>query len=135
MVPNHMFQLLAMTAMEPPNSFDADAVRSEKTKVLNSDQAAICRDPRPQSGPRQYVAGKIGGHDVPAYRAEPDVTRTATPEAYVEMRLRSTISAAGVPFYVGPASAWRSGARDRHQFQQAPYAHVPHTPVDALTPN
>ena len=60
MVPNHMFQLLAMTAMEPPNTFDADAVRDEKAKVLEAikplDPMRVARD----VVRGQYAAGRVG---------------------------------------------------------------------------
>jgi glucose-6-phosphate 1-dehydrogenase len=64
MVPNHLFQLLAMVAMEPPNSFDAEAVRNEKAKVLSA-----VRGPRPNEVDidavrGRYVAGRAGDKDV-----------------------------------------------------------------------
>ena len=72
MVPNHVFQLLAMTAMEPPISFDADAVRSKKTEVIQAikplDPAQVLRD----AVRGQYGAGTVLGKPVPAYRQEPD---------------------------------------------------------------
>ena len=73
MVPNHMFQLLAMAAMEPPISFDADAVRAKKTEVLQAikplDQALAM-----EAAVRgQYDAGSVSGQQVRAYRQEPDV--------------------------------------------------------------
>ena len=72
MVPNHVFQLLSMTAMEPPNSFDADAVRAKKAEVL---QAVHLLDP--ESALRdavrgQYGAGTVLGKPVNAYRQSPD---------------------------------------------------------------
>src|SRR5712671_2612767 len=71
MVPNHVFQLLSLTAMEPPNSFDADAVRTEKHKVLEAvhplDNAEVTRN----AVRGQYGAGEIGGAPVKAYREEP----------------------------------------------------------------
>ena len=69
MVPNHMFQLLCMTAMEPPNSFDAEAIRSEKVKLVEA-----IRPVQPNDAARgQYGAGSVLGHDVGAYREEPHV--------------------------------------------------------------
>ena len=73
MVPNHVLQLLAMTAMEPPNSFDADAVRAKKTEVI---QAIRPLDPTRalQDAVRgQYDEGVVKGSPVRAYRHEPDV--------------------------------------------------------------
>src|SRR6476646_9467566 len=87
MVPNHVFQLLAMTAMEPPNSFDADAVRAKKSKILD----AIHRF-TPEVAARnvirgQYVAGVVNGRPFNAYRKEPDVAADSLTETYVAMRL------------------------------------------------
>jgi glucose-6-phosphate 1-dehydrogenase len=137
MVPNHMFQLLAMTAMEPPNSFDADAVRSEKTKVLTAIKP-LSAETLPRKVVRgQYVAGKIGGRDVPTYRAEPDVAPDSNTETYIAMRLEiDNFRWAGVPFYIRTGK--RLAARRTEiviHFKQAPYAMFRDTPVDALTPN
>ena len=137
MVPNHMFQLLAMVAMEPPNSFDADAVRAEKAKVLQAikplDQKHIERDVvRGQYGP-----GHIKGKDVPGYKEEPDVGRTSTTETFVAMRLKiDNFRWAGVPFYIrtGKRMAVRRTEIAVH-FKQAPFAMFRSTPVEGLTPN
>ncbi len=137
MVPNHMFQLLAMTAMEPPNSFDADAVRAEKAKVLQAvkplDTGRVARDlVRGQYGP-----GHLGDKDVPGYRQEPDVAADSTTETYVAMRLNiDNFRWAGVPFYVrtGKRMALRRTEIVVH-FKQAPHAMFRSTPVEALTPN
>ncbi|CAO4167415.1 glucose-6-phosphate dehydrogenase [Methylorubrum populi] len=97
MVPNHLFQLLCMVAMEPPNSFDAEAVRNEKVKLVQA-----IRPVTPENAVRgQYVAGQEGGHDVPAYRDEPDVARDSRTETYVALKLEiENWRWAGVPFYL-----------------------------------
>ena len=75
MVQNHMFQLLALVAMEPPSSFEADAVRDEKVKVLKS-----IRPMRPEEVPASArcaastAPGEIDGKPVPGYRSEPKVS-------------------------------------------------------------
>ncbi len=137
MVPNHMFQLLAMTAMEPPNSFDADAVRAEKAKVLQAikplDTARVARD----VVRGQYSPGHLGGKDVPGYLNEPDVAADSTTETYIAMRLKiDNFRWAGVPFYVrtGKRMAVRRTEIVVH-FKQAPYAMFRSTPVGELTPN
>jgi len=137
MVPNHMFQLLAMTAMEPPNSFDADAVRAEKAKVLQAikplDTIRVARDVvRGQYGP-----GRLGATDVPGYRGERDVAPDSTTETFIAMRLKiDNFRWAGVPFYVrtGKRMALRRTEIVVH-FKQAPYAMFRSTPVNELTPN
>ena len=137
MVPNHMFQLLAMVAMEPPNSFDADAVRSEKAKVISAvkpfTEQRVLRD----VVRGQYTAGQIGGKDLPAYRTEPDVDPQSETETFIAMRLKiDNWRWAGVPFYVrtGKRMAVRRTEIAVH-FKQAPYAMFRDTPVNKLTPN
>ena len=137
MVPNHMFQLLAITAMEPPNAFDADALRTEKAKVIQAikpmDPMRVARD----VVRGQYAAGRIGDTDVSGYRQEPDVARDSQTETYVAMRLKiDNFRWAGVPFYIrtGKRLAVRRTEIAIH-FKQAPYAMFRDTPVDRLTPN
>jgi glucose-6-phosphate 1-dehydrogenase len=101
MIPNHVFQLVAMTSMEAPNSFSADAVRSEKAKVIEA--IRICpADEAPRTTVRgQYGDGTIAGQAVPKYRAEPDVSPESNIETYAAMKL--TIDNwrwSGVPFYI-----------------------------------
>ena len=137
MVPNHLFQLLALTAMEPPTSFDADALRTEKTKILKAikplDPMRVGRD----VVRGQYGAGSLKGVAAAAYRDEPGVTHDSRTETYVAMRLKiDSWRWAGVPFYL------RTGKRlDERRteiavhFKPAPYALFRDTPVDRLTPN
>ncbi|MCU1294975.1 MAG: zwf [Bryobacterales bacterium] len=101
MVPNHLFQLVAMTAMEAPNSFNADAVRSEKEKVIEA--IRVCKPDEVSCAAvrGQYGPGQIGGKKVPGYRQEPDVSPDSHIETYVAMKL--TIENwrwAGVPFFI-----------------------------------
>ena len=137
MVPNHMFQLLAVTAMEPPNTFDADAVRSEKAKVIQAikpfDAMRAARD----VVRGQYTAGEIDGTPVPGYRREPDVSPTSMSETYVALRLKiDNFRWAGVPFYIrtGKRMAVRRTEIAIH-FKQAPFAMFRDSPVERLTPN
>ena len=137
MVPNHLFQLLALTAMEPPTSFDADALRLEKTKVLQAikgfDPMRVARD----TVRGQYAAGTMDGKQAPAYRSEPDVASDSRTESYVALRLKvDNWRWAGVPFYLrtGKRLATRRTEIAVH-FKQAPYAMFRDTPVDKLTPN
>lgn len=91
MVPNHVFQLVAMTAMEAPNSFDADAVRSEKAKVIDA-----IRKLKPEEVATSAVRGQYEG-----YRREPDVSPESEVETYVAMKLNiDNWRWSGVPFYI-----------------------------------
>jgi glucose-6-phosphate 1-dehydrogenase len=133
MVPNHLFQLLSMVAMEAPNSFDAEAVRDEKAKLLMA-----IRTVAPEDVVRgQYTAGTLMGHDVPGYKQEPDVAPESRTETYVALRL--TIENwrwAGVPFYLRTGK--RLTARQTEvaiHFRQPPFALFRTTEVEALTAN
>ena len=70
MVPNHVFQLLSLTAMEPPNSFAADAVRTEKDKVLEAVLPLTDDEAHRNVVRAQYTAGIVRGQPVKAYREE-----------------------------------------------------------------
>ncbi len=100
MVPNHMFQLVAMTAMEAPNSFAADAVRSEKAKVIEA--VHVCDSKNNCGAVRaQYKAGDIDGQSVAPYRSEPDVSPGSPVETYVALKLMiDNWRWSGVPFYI-----------------------------------
>jgi glucose-6-phosphate 1-dehydrogenase len=137
MVPNHVFQLLSLTAMESPNSFAADAVRNEKTKVLEAVQPLDDEAVRRNVVRGQYAAGAINGVPVQAYREEPGVKPDSMTETYVALRLGiENWRWAGVPFYLrtGKRLTRRTTEIAIH-FKQAPFALFRDTPVDILTPN
>src|SRR5690348_10310333 len=73
MIQNHVMNLLALVAMEPPASSDADAIRNEKYKVFSAIEPPAPEQVFQMSVRGQYDAGTIGGEAVPAYRSEPDV--------------------------------------------------------------
>jgi glucose-6-phosphate 1-dehydrogenase len=108
MVPNHVFQLLAMTAMEAPNTLSADAVRSEKAKVIEAIRI-VPADQVPTMAVRgQYGRGWINDQNVPEYREEPDVAPESPVETYAALKLSiDNWRWAGVPFYI------RTGKRMR----------------------
>jgi glucose-6-phosphate 1-dehydrogenase len=137
MLPNHLFQLLAMVGMEPPNSFDAEAIRNEKAKLL-----AAVRGPRPQdvaedSVRGRYLAGTAGGKDVPDYLGEADVSANSRTETYAAVKVEvETWRWAGVPFYLRTGKALT--ARDTEivvQFKPVPFALFRDTDVERLPPN
>jgi glucose-6-phosphate 1-dehydrogenase len=101
MVQNHLLQLLAIAAMEPPARFDADALRDEKAKVLRAIRP-IDEDEVPACAVRaQYGAGMIDGTTVPGYRDEPNVPRDSATETYAAVRLHiDNWRWRGVPFYL-----------------------------------
>ena len=133
MVPNHVFQLVAMTAMEPPVSFDADSVRTKKADVFASMKSLT-----PDEAVRgQYGEGSVLGKQAAAYRAEPDVAADSAVETYVAVQLHiDNWRWAGVPFYIrtGKHMAART-SEIAIRFKQAPYAPFEDTPVSGLRPN
>jgi glucose-6-phosphate 1-dehydrogenase len=137
MVPNHVFQLLSLTAMEPPNSFAADAVRTEKDKVLEAIVPLSGDDARRDVVRGQYTAGIVRGQPVKAYRDEDGVAKNSMTETYVAMRLAiDNWRWADVPFYLRTGkSMTRRTTEIAIQFKRVPFALFRDTPVDALTPN
>ena len=133
MVPNHMFQLLCMVAMEPPNSFEAEAVRTEKAKL-----AEAVKPITPENAVRgQYTAGKELGKDVAAYRDEPNVAKDSVTESYVALKLEiENWRWSGVPFYVrtGKRLTGRLTEIAVH-FKPAPYRLFRDTPTEDIAPN
>ena len=137
MVPNHLFQLLSMTAMEPPNNFTADAVRTEKVKVLDAAHLAEGGDPRLCAVRGQYAAGEINGKSYAAYREEPDVAPQSTTETYVAMKLAiDNWRWGGMPFYLRTGKAMTKRSSEIVvQFKRAPFVLFRDTPVDRMMAN
>jgi glucose-6-phosphate 1-dehydrogenase len=137
MVPNHILQLVTLTAMEPPVSFHADAVRDEQTKILHAIQPLMAEDVLTRTVRGQYGAGVGEGKPVPAYRVEPNVAPESNTETFVALKLSiDNWRWADVPFYV------RTGKRlERRiseitiQFRRAPFVLFRDTPVEKLGNN
>jgi glucose-6-phosphate 1-dehydrogenase len=134
MVPNHLFQLLTMTAMEPPISFNADAVRNKQDEVLRAVHPLTPADARDFVVRGQYGAGTIDGQSKPAYRQEPRVDSESRTETYVAMRLMiDNWRWAGVPFYLRTGKRMsRRTAEIAIRFKPAPYLLFRNTPVDRI---
>lgn len=106
MIQNHMLQLLALVAMEPPWSMDAGAVRDEKAKVIRAARDFTAETARQGSVRGQYGPGSIGGRPVPGYRQEKDVNPESQTETFAAARFYiDNWRWADVPFYL------RSGKR------------------------
>jgi len=106
MVPNHLFQMLAMIGMEPPNSFDAEAVRNEKAKLLDAVRVPTAAEARKEAVRGQYTAGTAGGNKVKSYRKSPDVAPDSRTETYAALRLWvDSWRWTGVPFYLRTGKA------------------------------
>ena len=137
MVPNHLFQLLSLVAMEPPAKFDAHSVRSEKADVLAAIQTQSEQEALHNSVRGQYRAGIVGDTEIEDYRRTKDVKPASTTETYAALKL--TIDNwrwAGVPFYLRTGKAL--GVKRTEiaiKFKQAPFAMFRDTPVDRLSQN
>ncbi len=137
MVPNHIMQLISLTAMEPPVSFHADAVRDEQAKILHAVQPLSAEEVLTRTVRGQYGDGAIAGEHLPGYRHEDGVPPDSKTETFVAMKLAiDNWRWADVPFYL------RTGKRmpGRHtqiviQFRRAPFILFRDTPVDSLMPN
>src|SRR3984885_8536169 len=87
MVPNHILQLVTLTAMEPPISFGADAVRDEQAKILHVIQPLAPEDVLTRAVRGQYGEGQADGQPAPAYRTEPHVDPASQTETFVALKL------------------------------------------------
>jgi glucose-6-phosphate 1-dehydrogenase len=137
MLPNHLFQLLSLVAMEPPARFDAHAVRSEKAEVLTSIQMQSEAEALHNSVRGQYTRGRIGEVEVEDFLKTDDISPDSTTETYVALKL--TIDNwrwAGVPFYLRTGKALSAKRTEvAIKFSQAPFAMFRPTPVDHLSQN
>lgn len=134
MVPNHLFQLFTMTAMEPPVSFDAVAVRNKKEDVLS---ALRPLDPQRDAVRAQYGEGHVAGKVVPSYRDEEDVSARSNTETYFAMRMQvDNWRWAGVPFYMRTGkSLKRRNTQIAIMFKQAPLSLFRNAPMNGVIPN
>jgi glucose-6-phosphate 1-dehydrogenase len=137
MVPNHMMQLLAMTAMEPPISFNADAIRAKKTEVLQAIKPLAPAQSLRDAVRGQYDAGSILGEQVQSYRTEPDVSPHSTTETFLAWKLAiDNWRWADVPFYLRTGKRMKQRSTEiAIRFFQAPFALFRDTSVERMHPN
>jgi glucose-6-phosphate 1-dehydrogenase len=137
MVPNHLFQLLSLVAMEPPAKFDAHTVRSEKAEVLAAIQTQSEAEALQNSVRGQYQGGKIGDTEISDYCRTEDVKSGSTTETYAALKLAiDNWRWAGVPFYLRTGKALGLKRTEvAIKFKQAPFAMFSNTPVDSLAEN
>jgi len=130
---NHLLQLVAITAMEPPIDFTADSVRNEKVKVLRA-----LHTPGPKNVVRgQYGRGFVEGEDVPGYREEDGIASDSMTETYFAAKLYvDNWRWADTPFYVRTGKRLpRRETEIAIQFKRAPHPPFQETSADALRPN
>jgi glucose-6-phosphate 1-dehydrogenase len=137
MVPNHLFQLLAMVGMEPPNSFDAEAVRNEKVKLLQAVRVPTPKEAKTDAVRGRYTGGTAGGKKVVPYLKAQDVAKGSKTETYAALKLMvDSWRWAGVPFYLRTGKAM--AARDTEiviQFKPIALAMFRSADVSKIPPN
>ncbi len=137
MVPNHILQLISLTAMEPPISFKADAVRDEQAKILHAITPLSPEDVLTRAVRGQYGPGMEGADHVAGYREEPLVSPDSNTETFVALKLAiDNWRWADVPFYIRTGKRLAKRVTEiTIQFRRAPFVLFRDTPVDQLTPN
>jgi len=122
MVPNHMFQLLAMMTMEAPNSFDADAVRTEKAKVIEAIRRFSPDEATRNIVRGQYVTNPLDADSIKSYLWTPEVNPHSTTETYIALKLWiDNWRWMDVPFYIRTGKAMRRRRTEIViQFKRAP---------------
>jgi glucose-6-phosphate 1-dehydrogenase len=137
MVANHLLQLLAITAMEPPIAFDADAVREQKVQVLRSIHPMTQAEVQRCTVRGQYGPGEMDGQTAPGYRQEPGVDSNSRTETFVAIEFHvDNWRWAGVPFYVRTGKRLtRQVTEVRVHFKRTPQALFARTPDEQVEPN
>ncbi len=139
MMQNHMFQMLAYLCMEPPSSFEPDAIRNEKSKLLSS-----VRIYKPEEVPNYFVRGQYGASFddegemlQPGYRYAQDVNPLSNTETFAAGKLHiDNWRWEGVPIYLRSGKAlWKRGTEIVVEFKKAPEAIFRGTSVKSLAPN
>jgi glucose-6-phosphate 1-dehydrogenase len=134
-IQNHLLQLMALTAMEEPASFDADALAAEKTKVLGA--VRLPKDLGKDTVRAQYAAGWQGGEKAVGYLQEDGIDPKSKTDTYAAIKLEiDNRRWAGVPFYLRTGK--RLGRRVTEiavVFQRAPHSPFDHTATEELGQN
>ena len=138
MIPNHLLVLLGFLAMEPPNSFESQAVREEVNKVLDAIQPMTPEQVLTQAVRGQYGEGVMpNGDKVPAYRTSPGVDAQSRAETYAAMKVTmDNWRWAGVPFYLRTGKRLSAQYTEvAIQFKRAPYVMFKDTEVESIDPD
>jgi glucose-6-phosphate 1-dehydrogenase len=137
MIQNHLTQLLTLTAMEPPVSYDADAVRDEKVKALRAIRPIAPHEVDRYTVRGQYGPGSVSGRPIPGYREERGVAAASQTETFVALKLFiESWRWAGVPFYLRSGKAMpRRVSEIAIQFKTVPTMLFADTPMNDIEPN
>ncbi len=123
MVQNHLMQLFSLTAMEPPNSLDADSIRTEKVKAVQATRLADLERLERSAVRGQYTSGWMKGKNVPAYREEGGADPNSTTPTYAALKLYvDNWRWKGVPFYLRTGKRMPKKVTEiAIQFKEVPY--------------
>ena len=138
MIQNHMFQMLAYLCMEPPASFKPDAIRNEKSKLLDAVRVMTPEQVLTHTARGQYGPGKkADGSPAVGYRQEPDVNPESNTETFAAAELFiDNWRWEGVPIFLRSGKAlWKRGTEIIVQFKKAPEVIFRGTPVEHLLSN
>jgi glucose-6-phosphate 1-dehydrogenase len=137
MVANHLLQLLALTAMEPPIAFDANAVREQKVQVFKSIRPMTLEEVAKRTVRGQYGPGTVDQKPVPGYRQEPGVNPHSTTETFAALEFYiDNWRWAGVPFFIRTGKRLaRNLTEIRVHFKRTPQALFARTPDEEIESN
>ncbi len=137
MIPNHIFQLITLTAMEPPVSFEADAVRDEQFKILHAIKPFSDEEIKHNAVRGQYASGAIDGQEIANYADEKGVKKDSQTETFAALKVEiDNWRWNGVPFYIRTGKSMAT----RHseiviQFKRPPFVLFRNTEVEKMTAN
>ncbi len=137
MFQNHLMQLLALMAMEPPSRFQADRVRDEKTKVFRALRPFPVDDLQNYLVLGQYREGTVDGQRVPGYRSEPDVSATSLTPTFALMKVfLDNWRWQGIPFYLTSGKRLKRKLTEiAIQFKEVPHSMFRHVLGEHITAN
>jgi len=137
MIQNHLMQILALIAMEPMVSFDADEIRNKKVDVLRAIRSIPKEHVRDVAVRGQYGAGMMEGQKVSAYRSEPDVATDSSAETFAAIRLHiDNWRWQDVPFYLRTGKRLKTMASEvMIQFRPVPHQSFPKAAALDWQPN
>jgi glucose-6-phosphate 1-dehydrogenase len=137
MVANHLLQLVALTAMEPPVAFDADSVREQKVQVFRSIRPMTLDEVAASTVRGQYGPGRIGDAEVEGYRQEHGVKPDSITETFAAVRLQvDNWRWAGVPFYLRTGKRLANNVTEiKVHFKRTPQALFAGTDRGSFGPN
>ncbi|HTT75617.1 MAG TPA: glucose-6-phosphate dehydrogenase [Candidatus Binataceae bacterium] len=137
MVPNHIMQLIALVTMEPPISFEAEAVRDEKSKIIHAIQPLSPEDVLTHAVRGQYGPGMVDGERAAGYREEPNVAPSSSTDTFAALKLQiDNWRWAEVPIYLRTGKRMAKRVTEiAIQFRRAPFLLFRKTSVEELAPN